>query len=58
MAAIATSSTEHSNSVDRISAPSQGYHAAFWTVFAATAITVVVTFFGLRKGGFTGKKDE
>jgi hypothetical protein len=57
-AAIATLSTENSKSVDSISALLQGYHAAFWTVFAATAIAVVVTFFGLKKGGLAGKKDD
>lgn len=56
-AAIAASVTEHSQS-DHTDALLQGYRAAFWTIFAATAAVVVVTFFGLRKGGFVGKKDE
>ena len=56
-AAIAASVTEHSKS-DHTNALMQGYRAAFWTVFAATATVVVVTFFGFRKGGLVGKKDE
>ncbi len=56
-AAIAASVTEHSTSTHN-DALLQGYHAAFWTVFAATALVVVVTFFGLKKGGLVGKKDE
>ena len=55
-AAIAASVTEHSQS-DTIEALLQGYRAAFWTIFAATAVVSVVTFFGLRKGGTVGKKD-
>ncbi|ERF77018.1 hypothetical protein EPUS_06886 [Endocarpon pusillum Z07020] len=56
-AAIVASVTEHSGS-DHTDALMQGYRAAFWTVSAATASVIVVTFFGLRKGGFFGKKDE
>lgn len=56
-AAIAASTTEHSKS-DPTDALLQGYRAAFWTIFAATAIVVVVTFFGLRKAGLVGKKDD
>ncbi|KAL9638435.1 MAG: hypothetical protein Q9164_001551 [Protoblastenia rupestris] len=56
-AAIAASVTEHSQS-EHAAALLQGYHAAFWTIFVATAAVTVVTFFGLRKGGLVGKKDE
>ena len=56
-AAIAASVTEHSPS-EHAAALLQGYHAAFWTIFVATATVTVVTFFGLRKGGLVGKKDE
>lgn len=56
-AAIAASTTERSRS-DPIDALLQGYRAAFWTIFAATTIVVVLTFFGLRKAGLVGKKDE
>ena len=56
-AAIAASTTEHSQS-DPTDALLQGYRAAFWTIFAATTAVVVVTFFGLRKTGLVGKKDD
>lgn len=56
-AAIAASVTEHSKS-DHTDALLEGYHAAFWTIFAATSTVSVITFFGLRKVGFVGKKDE
>ena len=56
-AAIAASTTEHSKS-DPTDALLQGYHAAFWAIFAATTIVVVLPFFGLRNAGFAGKKDD
>lgn len=56
-AAIAASTTEHSTS-DPTDALLQGYRAAFWTIFAATVIVVVVTFFGLGQAGLVGKKDD
>ncbi len=56
-AAIAASTTEHSSS-DPIDALLQGYRAAFWTIFAATVAVVFLTFFGLRKAGLVGKKDD
>ncbi|KAI1841257.1 hypothetical protein JX265_010130 [Neoarthrinium moseri] len=34
-----------------------GYHAAFWTMFAAMAIVVPITYFGLRRGGKVGATD-
>lgn len=56
-AAIAASITEHSK-LEHNDALLKGYRAAFWTIFAATATVVLVTFFGLRNTGFVGKKDE
>ena len=56
-AAIAASVTQHSRS-DPTDALLQGYRAAFWTIFAASATVIVVTFFGLRKTGLVGKKDD
>ena len=58
-ASIAASVTEHSGvRHDKALALMEGYRAAFWTIFAGTAIVVVITFFGLRKGGTVGKKNE
>ena len=57
-AAIAASLTEHSNHSDHTDALLQGYRAAFWTIFAATALVVVIAFFGLRDVGLVGKKDD
>lgn len=56
-AAIAASVTEHS-SAEGPEGLLEGYRAAFWTIFAATALVVVIVFFGLRKAGLVGKKDE
>lgn len=56
-AVIAASLTEHCKS-DHTDALLQGYHAAFWTIFVATAIVVVVTFFAFRKDGLVGKKGD
>ena len=56
-AAIVASTTEHSKA-DPIDALLQGYRAAFWTIYAATPTVVVLAFFGLRKTGLVGKKDE
>jgi hypothetical protein len=36
----------------------QGYRAAFWTIFSSAALVVVVVFYGLRKGGTVGKKND
>jgi len=58
-AAIAASVTEHSSpGGDDKAALMKGYRAAFWTIFASTAVVVVVTFFGLKRGGTVGKKDD
>lgn len=57
-AAIAASVTEHSRSADSTAALMEGYRAAFWTIFAATGLVVIVSYFGFRKGGTVGKKNE
>ncbi|OJD19332.1 hypothetical protein AJ78_00691 [Emergomyces pasteurianus Ep9510] len=57
-ASIAASVTEHSVIREHRSALMEGYRASFWTIFAATAIVVVISFFGLKKGGTVGKKDD
>lgn len=56
-AAIAASVTEHSK-LDPTDALLQGYRAAFWTIFGATATVVVITFFGLKKAGRVGSKED
>ncbi|RYP66130.1 hypothetical protein DL771_007964 [Monosporascus sp. 5C6A] len=50
-AAIASSVTQQSSSDDALL---RGYHAAFWTCFAAMFLVVPITFFGLKKGGKVG----
>lgn len=35
-----------------------GYRAALWTVFAATAVVLLVTSVGLRKAGTIGRKED
>ena len=57
-AAIAASVTESSPKGDEREALMEGYRAAFWTIFAATAIVVVISFWGFRKAGTVGKKDD
>ena len=57
-AAIAASVTEHSDLADRNEALLQGYRVAFWTIFAATSVVVFISFFGFRKGGLVGRKDD
>ncbi|KAK8042432.1 hypothetical protein PG994_012915 [Apiospora phragmitis] len=57
-AAIAASVTEHSHSADSKVALMEGYRAAFWTIFAATGLVVFVSYFGFRKGGTVGKKND
>ena len=56
-AAIASSVTAHSSTEDPTDTLLQGYRAAFWTIFAATVLVLPVSFFGLAKSGFVGKKD-
>ena len=36
----------------------QGYRAAFWTIFSSAALVVFFVFYGLRKGGAVGKKND
>ncbi|KAH6654845.1 major facilitator superfamily domain-containing protein [Truncatella angustata] len=57
-AAIAASVTEHSQIVDHRDSLMEGYRAAFWTIFASTALVVAISYFGFRKGGTVGKKDD
>ncbi|KID86586.1 puromycin resistance protein pur8 [Metarhizium guizhouense ARSEF 977] len=57
-AAIAASVTEHSDSKDTRIALMDGFRAAFWTIFVSAAGVAVICFFGLRRGGFIGKKDD
>jgi hypothetical protein len=54
-AAISSSVTIHkAHSADPLN---EGYRAAFWTMFASMILVVLVTGFGLRKGGKVGGTD-
>ena len=58
-AAIAASVTEHSGGTrDDVDALMEGYRGAFWTIFASCATVTVVAWFGLKRGGIVGKKDD
>ncbi|KAI9152305.1 MFS-type transporter 1 [Paramyrothecium foliicola] len=57
-AAIAASITEHSTNKSERDALMEGYRAAFWTIFAATAVVVVISYWGFRKAGTVGKKED
>lgn len=57
-AAIAASITDHSAFERKEEALMKGYRAAFWTIFAGTLVVVLVSAFGLRHGGFIGKKND
>lgn len=57
-ATIAASVTEHSMNVDRKVALMDGFRAAFWTIFASTAIVLLVSSVGLRHAGIIGQADE
>ena len=57
-AAIAASVTDHSSVATGADALLQGYRALFWAIFTAMAVVVVVAFFGLKKGGLVGSKEE
>jgi hypothetical protein len=57
-AAIAASITDHSAFKREEDALMEGYRAAFWTIFAGTVVVVAVSAFGLRHGGFVGKKND
>ncbi|KAL8790819.1 MAG: hypothetical protein Q9213_000443 [Squamulea squamosa] len=55
-AAIAASVTEHDDATG-VDALLTGYRTVFWTLFASMVVVVVVTFFGLRRGGLVGSKE-
>ena len=57
-AAIAASVTEHVKLEDDAEALLKGYRAAFWTISAATIVVILTVFFGYRKAGLVGKKDD
>ena len=57
-ASIAASVTEQSNIADEAHALMKGYRVAFWTIFASCTTVTVVVFFGQRKAGIVGKKDD
>lgn len=58
-AAIAASITEQTGAgLVREEALMKGYRAAFWTIFASCSTVTVVLFFGLKKGGVVGKKND
>ncbi|KAK7422661.1 hypothetical protein QQX98_001449 [Neonectria punicea] len=57
-AAIAASVTEQSGVKEHELALMRGYRAAFWSIFSSCAIVTVVLWFGLRKGGIVGKKED
>ncbi|RYO90849.1 hypothetical protein DL763_005175 [Monosporascus cannonballus] len=53
-AAISSSVAQQSSSDDALL---RGYHAAFWTCFAAMLLVVPITLFGLKKGGKVGASE-
>ncbi|KAF3483302.1 uncharacterized protein GIQ15_02626 [Arthroderma uncinatum] len=57
-ASIAASITDHTRLQDHKEKLMLGYRGAFWTIFSSCALVVIVSTFGLRKGGTVGKKDE
>lgn len=56
-AAIAASITAHDHTAEA-GALLKGYRAVFWTIFASSVLVVFVCFFGLRKGGRVGAKED
>lgn len=56
-AAISASITAHDHTSEA-GALLKGYRAVFWTIFASSILVVVVCFFGLRKGGRVGAKED
>lgn len=56
--AIAASVTEHSRRTDHKAALMKGYRTAFWTVFTSAALVVMISYFGFRRVGTVGKKDD
>lgn len=57
-AAIAASVTEHSGIQAREEGLMKGYRVAFWTIFASCSAVTIVVWFGLRKGGVVGRKQD
>lgn len=57
-ASIAASVTERSGIEDDTAALMKGYRAAFWTIFASCTTVTLVVWFGMKKGGIVGKKDD
>ncbi|KAH8671676.1 major facilitator superfamily transporter [Xylariales sp. PMI_506] len=60
-AAIAASITEHAekgSSASSVDTLMLGYRAAFWTIAAGAGMVVVTSWFGLRKGGTVGRKQD
>ncbi|VUC30099.1 unnamed protein product [Clonostachys rosea] len=57
-AAIAASVTEHSGIEDSAAGLMKGYRAAFWTIFASCGTVTIVLWFGLKRTGIVGKKDD
>ncbi|RSL50759.1 hypothetical protein CEP53_008698 [Fusarium sp. AF-6] len=57
-AAIAASVTEHSGIRAREEALMKGYRVAFWTIFVSCSAVTIVVWFGLRKGGVVGRKQD
>ncbi|KAL2829864.1 major facilitator superfamily domain-containing protein [Aspergillus pseudoustus] len=57
-AAIAASVTEHSGKTGNDEGTLVGYQAAYWLMFAAMVVVCGVSWFGLRSGGYVGKKSD
>ncbi|EZF31781.1 hypothetical protein H109_02881 [Trichophyton interdigitale MR816] len=57
-ASIAASISDHKTIQDHKERLMLGYRGAFWTIFSSCALVVIISFFGLRKGGTVGKKEE
>lgn len=57
-AAIAASVTEHSGIDDSAASLMKGYRAAFWTIFASCGTVTIVLWFGLKRTGIVGKKED
>ncbi|KAI0133920.1 major facilitator superfamily domain-containing protein [Xylariales sp. AK1849] len=56
-ATIAASVTEHSRNESSSEALMEGFRAAFWTIFASSAIVLAVSFIGFRNTGIIGHDD-
>ena len=57
-ASIAASISDHKTIQDHKERLMLGCRGAFWTIFSSCALVVIISFFGLRKGGTVGKKEE